>query len=322
MSNVSSLKQPTIQDSIAWPSPAKLNLFLYITGRRSDGYHELQTLFQFIDFGDTLRFHINQTGKLTITPEIEGVALEQNLIWKAADALRLYAKNMYAKSIHAQKAGDIDPKTLGADIELNKRLPMGGGLGGGSSNAATTLVALNHLWQLNFDIDTLAEIGLKLGADVPVFVRGQAAFAEGVGEKLEPAHPQEKWYLVLKPDVNIATADIFTHSDLTRNTPKQELTTLLQQPYENDCEKIVTLLYPEVAKQLSWLLQYAPSRLTGTGSCLFAEFDTQQQAKETLDKFIAQQNSNSVFGFIAKGMNISSLHKTLADYKQANHHSI
>ncbi|MBD1574314.1 4-(cytidine 5'-diphospho)-2-C-methyl-D-erythritol kinase [Vibrio sp. S17_S38] len=312
MSNVNSLNQPSIQESIEWPSPAKLNLFLYITARRSDGYHNLQTLFQFIDFGDILRFHINQTGNITISPEIEGVALEQNLIWKAANALRLQAK----------KAGDIDPKTLGADIELDKILPMGGGLGGGSSNAATTLVALNHLWQLDFDIDTLAEIGLKLGADVPVFVRGQAAFAEGVGEQLEPAHPQEKWYLVLKPDVNIATADIFTHPDLTRNTPKQELTTLLQQPYENDCEKIVTLLYPEVAKQLSWLLQYAPSRLTGTGSCLFAEFDTQQQAQETLDKFNAQQNSNSVFGFIAKGMNISSLHKTLADYKQANHNSI
>ncbi|MBD1575007.1 MULTISPECIES: 4-(cytidine 5'-diphospho)-2-C-methyl-D-erythritol kinase [Vibrio] len=304
--------------SIAWPSPAKLNLFLYITGRRDNGYHELQTLFQFIDFGDTLFFDVNNTGEITITPAIEGVSLEQNLIWKAANALKVYAQ----QNGSCGSQSNIEQHKLGVDIQLDKILPMGGGLGGGSSNAATTLVALNTLWNLNIDIDTLAEIGLALGADVPVFVRGQAAFAEGVGEKLEPAHPAEKWYLVLKPDVNIATADIFTHPDLTRNTPKQALSTLLQQGYENDCEKIVTLLYPEVAKQLSWLLQYAPSRLTGTGSCLFAEFDTQQQAEQVLEYLASTEFSNSVFGFIAKGMNTSSLYKTLADYKQANHNSI
>ncbi|HBV75449.1 MULTISPECIES: 4-(cytidine 5'-diphospho)-2-C-methyl-D-erythritol kinase [Vibrio] len=297
---------------IKWPAPAKLNLFLYITGRRTNGYHDLQTLFQFIDHGDTLQFSPNKSGKLTITPEIKGVSLEQNLIWKAAEALR----------IEAQKTLNIVPSALGVDIQLNKTLPMGGGLGGGSSNAATTLIALNEIWSLNFSINTLANLGLTLGADVPVFVRGHSAFAEGIGEQLIQANPKEKWYLVIKPNVNIATAEIFTHPNLTRNTPKRELSTLLQQPYENDCEKIVTLLYPEVAKQLSWLLQYAPSRLTGTGSCLFAEFDTQQQATSILSKLNKQQNSNSVFGFIAKGVNISPLYKTLADYKQADNNSI
>ena len=312
------MSQHSTLTQIEWPSPAKLNLFLYITGRLDNGYHELQTLFQFIDFGDTLQFSPNKSGSISITPEIAGVELESNLIWKAAQAL----KN------EAQRQGMQNSASLGADIYLNKILPMGGGLGGGSSNAATTLVALNTIWQLNFSLDKLAELGLKLGADVPVFVKGQAAFAEGVGEKLTPAKPNEKWYLVIKPEENIATAEIFTHPDLTRNSPKQDLTTLLQQPYGNDCEKIVTLLYPEVAKQLSWLLQYAPSRLTGTGSCLFAEFDTQAEAEIVLAKLNDQTEStqtklkNSVFGFIAKGVNISPLHKTLADYKQADHNSI
>lgn len=306
------MSQHSTLTQIEWPSPAKLNLFLYITGRLDNGYHELQTLFQFIDFGDTLQFSPNVSGSITITPEIAGVELESNLIWKAAQAL----KN------EAQRQGMQNSASLGADIYLNKILPMGGGLGGGSSNAATTLVALNTIWQLNFSLDKLAELGLKLGADVPVFVKGQAAFAEGVGEKLTPATPNEKWYLVIKPEENIATAEIFTHPNLTRNTPKQDLTTLLQQPYGNDCEKIVTLLYPEVAKQLSWLLQYAPSRLTGTGSCLFAEFDTQAEAEIVLEQLHTQTESNSVFGFIAKGVNISPLHKTLADYKQADHNSI
>ncbi|MEF1230059.1 4-(cytidine 5'-diphospho)-2-C-methyl-D-erythritol kinase, partial [Vibrio fortis] len=216
-----------------WPSPAKLNLFLYITGRRDNGYHELQTLFQFVDFGDELSITAHQrSNQITISPQIPGVATEDNLIWKAATALQQYANTNF-----------------GADIELKKVLPMGGGIGGGSSNAATVLVALNYLWQLGLSDDQLAEIGLKLGADVPVFVRGFSAFAEGVGEQLHPATPEEKWYLVAKPQVSIATVDIFTHPELTRNTPKRELATLLEQEYVNDCEKIVRMLYPEVDKQ-------------------------------------------------------------------------
>ncbi|MGR5149901.1 4-(cytidine 5'-diphospho)-2-C-methyl-D-erythritol kinase [Photobacterium alginatilyticum] len=268
-----------------WPAPAKLNLFLYITGRRPDGYHELQTLFQFLDHSDTLTITANDSGDISLSPAIEGVATEDNLIYRAADALR------QAVGIRA-----------GAEIHIDKILPMGGGLGGGSSDAATTLVALNYLWQAGLSEDELAEIGLKLGADVPVFVRGISAFAEGVGEKLQPAEPQEKWYLVAKPDVSIATVDIFTHPELTRDSKKMTLDALLAGIYENDCEKIVRRLHPEVDKALSWLLEYAPSRLTGTGACVFAEFSTQQEANATLNKL-----PDWLQGFVAKGVNTSPL---------------
>ncbi|WP_171053729.1 4-(cytidine 5'-diphospho)-2-C-methyl-D-erythritol kinase [Vibrio rotiferianus] len=283
--------------STRWPSPAKLNLFLYINGRTENGYHELQTLFQFVDHGDELTIQANNSGEISISPEIEGVPLHDNLIWKAATALQRYANCSY-----------------GAHIDLNKILPMGGGIGGGSSNAATALVALNYLWQTNLSDDELAEIGLALGADVPVFVRGFAAFAEGVGEKLSPAHPEEKWYLVVRPNVSIATADIFRHPDLTRNTPKQDLETLLNAPSVNDCEKIVRMLYPEVDNQLSWLLQYAPSRLTGTGSCVFAEFSSKYEAEAIL-----AQLSDKVSAFVAQGRNVSPLKETLAEYQSASH---
>ncbi|WP_404970433.1 4-(cytidine 5'-diphospho)-2-C-methyl-D-erythritol kinase [Vibrio campbellii] len=286
--------------STRWPSPAKLNLFLYINGRTENGYHELQTLFQFVDHGDELTIQANDSGEITISPEIEGVPLKDNLIWKAATALQRFASCSY-----------------GAHIDLHKILPMGGGIGGGSSNAATALVALNYLWQTNLSDDELAEIGLALGADVPVFVRGFSAFAEGVGEKLSPAHPDEKWYLVVRPNVSIATADIFGHPDLTRNTPKRDLETLLNTPSVNDCEKIVRMLYPEVDKQLSWLLQYAPSRLTGTGSCVFAEFSSKSEAETIL-----AQLSDKVSAFVAQGRNISPLKETLAEYQSASHRPI
>tara|TARA_Y100001960_G_scaffold195167_1_gene204285 strand:- start:426 stop:1298 length:873 start_codon:yes stop_codon:yes gene_type:complete len=286
--------------STRWPSPAKLNLFLYINGRTENGYHELQTLFQFVDHGDELTIQANDSGEITISPEIEGVPLKDNLIWKAATALQRFANCSY-----------------GAHIDLHKILPMGGGIGGGSSNAATALVALNYLWQTNLSDDELAKIGLALGADVPVFVRGFSAFAEGVGEKLSPAHPDEKWYLVVRPNVSIATADIFGHPDLTRNTPKRDLETLLNTPSVNDCEKIVRMLYPEVDKQLSWLLQYAPSRLTGTGSCVFAEFSSKSEAETIL-----AQLSDKVSAFVAQGRNISPLKETLAEYQSASHRPI
>jgi len=289
-----------ISETTHWPSPAKLNLFLYITGRQENGYHELQTLFQFLDHGDDLAITANESGDITLTPAIPGVALEDNLIWKAATAL--------------QKQSGCQ---LGAHIELNKVLPMGGGIGGGSSNAATALVALNYLWQTELSDEELAGIGLKLGADVPVFTRGFAAFAEGVGEKLTKASPDEKWYLVVRPNVSIATVDIFTHPDLTRNTPKRELATLLDSDYGNDCEKIVRMLYQEVDKQLSWLLQYAPSRLTGTGSCVFAEFSSKKDAQNVLETL-----SDNVSAFVAKGRNLSPLHETLAKYRLAHKQSI
>ncbi|GAD30587.1 4-(cytidine 5'-diphospho)-2-C-methyl-D-erythritol kinase [Photobacterium leiognathi lrivu.4.1] len=273
-----------------WPAPAKLNLFLYITGQRPNGYHDLQTLFQFVDYGDTLTITPRRDNQILLTPAIEGVKTEDNLIYRAAEALR--------------QTANCD---LGADIHIDKILPMGGGLGGGSSNAATTLVALNHLWQTNLSVDELAEIGLKLGADVPVFVRGTSAFAEGVGEKLQPAEPEEKWFLVAKPDISIATVDIFTHPDLPRNTEKRSLEALLRGVYENDCEKIVRSLNPEVDQALSWLLEYAPSRLTGTGACVFSEFNTQEEANAIL-KILPDW----LHGFVAKGVNTSPLMTALA----------
>ncbi|EGR1133159.1 4-(cytidine 5'-diphospho)-2-C-methyl-D-erythritol kinase [Vibrio cholerae] len=286
---------PMIHGTTVWPSPAKLNLFLYITGRRANGYHDLQTLFQFLDHGDELTITANNSGNITLSPALADVALEDNLIYKAAMALKNAAQS-----------------PLGADIQLHKVLPMGGGIGGGSSNAATTLVALNYLWQTGLSDDQLAEIGLALGADVPVFTRGFAAFAEGVGEELFAVEPEEKWYLVVRPAVSIATKDIFTHPQLVRNTPKRDLASLLATPYENDCEKIVRSLYPEVDKQLSWLLQYAPSRLTGTGSCVFAEFSSRKDAQA-----VFAQLSDNVLAFVAQGRNVSPLRKTLADYQSA-----
>ncbi|RBM51273.1 4-(cytidine 5'-diphospho)-2-C-methyl-D-erythritol kinase [Vibrio tarriae] len=286
---------PMIHGTTVWPSPAKLNLFLYITGRRANGYHDLQTLFQFLDHGDELIITANHSGNISLSPALADVALEDNLIYKAAMALKNAAQS-----------------PLGADIKLHKVLPMGGGIGGGSSNAATTLVALNYLWQTGLSDDQLAEIGLALGADVPVFTRGFAAFAEGVGEELSAVEPEEKWYLVIRPAVSIATKDIFTHPQLVRNTPKRDLASLLATPYENDCEKIVRSLYPEVDKQLSWLLQYAPSRLTGTGSCVFAEFSSRKDAQA-----VFAQLSDNVLAFVAQGRNVSPLRKTLADYQSA-----
>lgn len=279
---------------ITLPAPAKLNLFLSITGRRPDGYHNLQTLFQFVDYGDTLSFSPSADGELHLTPTLVGVPPEQNLIIKAARLLQ---------AIQIKATG----RTLGARIHLTKRLPMGGGLGGGSSDAATTLVALNHLWQLNISTDTLAELGVSLGADVPVFVRGFAAFAEGIGEQLMPATPAEPWYLVLCPQVEISTAAIFNDSELPRNSPALSLQQWLSSPWHNDCEPLVKKRHPEVAKLLSWLLEYAPSRMTGTGACIFASFESQQAAEKILANV-----PTGVMGFVAKGCNRSPLISALA----------
>ena len=279
-----------------WPAPAKLNLFLYITGRRADGYHNLQTLFQFLDHGDTLEITPDSSGNITLLTPLAGVADDDNLIVRAARMLQ-----------QAAAARGSLPENAGAQIALEKRLPMGGGLGGGSSDAATVLVALNHLWQTGLSVDELATIGVKLGADVPVFVRGHAAFAEGVGEQIQPAEPEEKWYLVAHPGISIGTPDIFRDLDLTRNSPIRTLDELLQRPFHNDCEAVARKRFREVDALLSWLLEYAPSRLTGTGSCVFAEFNTESDARQVLElapKWIC--------GFVARGLNISPLQRTLS----------
>ena len=278
-----------------WPSPAKLNLFLYITGQRADGYHTLQTLFQFLDYGDTLTIVPRQDGQLRLLTPVDGVPNEENLSIRAARLLMKTAAD-------SQRLAD----GCGADISIEKRLPMGGGLGGGSSNAATVLVALNHLWQCGLSEDELAAIGLTLGADVPVFVRGHAAFAEGVGEVLTPVEVAEKWYLVAHPGVSIPTPVIFRDPELPRNTPVRSIETLLNCEFGNDCEVIARKRFREVDDVLSWLLEYAPSRLTGTGACVFAEFDTELAARQVLE-----QAPEWLQGFVAKGVNLSPLKQAL-----------
>ncbi|GAB1073298.1 MAG: 4-(cytidine 5'-diphospho)-2-C-methyl-D-erythritol kinase [Shewanella algae] len=277
--------------SLGWPAPAKLNLFLHVNGRREDGYHELQTLFQFLDHGDLLDFKVTANGELKLHSNL-GAAVpdSDNLILKAAKSL--------------QQASGCE---LGAEIWLDKKLPMGGGLGGGSSDAATTLVALNALWQTGLSETELEQIGLKLGADVPVFIKGLAAFAEGVGEKLQPVEPAEPWYLVLVPEAHVSTEKVFHDPDLPRDTPKLSLEQLLSAPWQNDCQALVCRHYPQVAKALGWLLEYAPSRMTGTGACVFGEFEKQQQALDCL-----AQLPPSFKGFVAKGINRSPLQSRLA----------
>lgn len=282
------LTAPT--NTLTLPAPAKLNLFLHITGRREDGYHNLQTVFQLLDFGDELSFSVRASDpKITLTPEIEGLPHDDNLVVKAAKLLQAHSKT-----------------ALGANIELTKHLPMGGGIGGGSSNAATTLLALNKLWQTNLDLDALAELGRQLGADVPVFIRGNSAWAEGVGEELQPIELPEKWYLVLTPNCHVSTAEVFSHKDLTRDTSSITVAAFLEQGGHNDCQPLVQNLYPEVKNALSWLSQFGDARMTGTGACVFAPFDNKASAEAVL-----AETPSTLKGFVARGINHSNVHKLL-----------
>ncbi len=269
-----------------WPSPAKLNLFLHITGRRSDGYHELQTVFQFLDYSDLLSFEVTlASDDIQLLTPIEGVKNDDNLIIRAARKLQQYVG-----------------MTKGALISLDKRLPMGGGLGGGSSNAATTLVALNQLWQCQLSNDQLAKIGLSLGADVPVFIHGYAAWAEGVGDKLSAVLPAEPWYVVIVPPCHVSTAEIFSARELTRDCEPITISRFLSGEGRNVCEDVVKRHYPAVATALSWLAQYGQARMTGTGGCVFVGTNSQQQAQEIVDDL-----PESWQGFVAKGCNHSPL---------------
>jgi len=277
-------------ETIRWPAPAKLNLFLYINGRREDGYHELQTLFQFIDICDYLTITPNLSGEITLSENIAGLQITDNLIYKAAMLLKKRA-----------------PDNAGAAIHIEKNLPMGGGLGGGSSDAATTLVALNYHWNMNLPQQTLAEIGKMLGADVPIFILGKAAVAEGVGELLSPVFPKENCYLIAVPDCPVSTPKVFQAADLTRNTPKQSHRQLLRQNWLNDCQPCVKNNYPEVAKVIDWLVEYAPTRLTGTGACVFSTFTSLQEAQVVLNNTPKWLNA-----FSARGLNNSPLNTLLA----------
>lgn len=273
-------------------SPAKLNLMLHITGRRDDGYHLLQTVFQLLDYGDTLTFEARTSGPVEVLPPIPGVTAGDNLITRAALLLQ-------------SSVGT----TRGAWITVKKVLPMGGGLGGGSSNAATTLLALNHLWETGLDIDQLAALGQQLGADVPVFVRGFSAWGEGIGEQLQPLEIPESWYLVIKPDCEVSTAQIFCHRELTQDTAAITIPAFFEQGGHNDCEAVVRSLYPSVDRALNWLAAQAPhsaARLTGTGSCVFARFAEQAQARTLL-----KQLPSEFQGFVARGVNRSPIHREL-----------
>ncbi len=271
------------------PAPAKLNLMLHIVGRRADGYHELQTLFQFLDHGDELSFSPREDGEIRLHTELPGVDHDSNLIVRAARLLQ-------------HESGCPQ----GADIHLLKRLPMGGGIGGGSSDAATALLGLNHLWQLHLEEDQLAELGLTLGADVPVFVRGRAAFAEGVGERLQPVELPEPWFLVIAPQVSVSTAEIFADPELTRNTPAITVRSLLAGGGHNDCQPIVEKRYPEVRNALSLLNKFVPASMTGTGACVFGSFPNEGEA----DK-VRRQLPDTLPSFVARGRNVSMLHRSL-----------
>ena len=269
-------------------SPAKLNLFLHITGRRPDGYHNLQTLFQLLDYGDTLSFRIREDGEVSLTPPIPGVPFEDNLIIKAVRLL--------------QQLSNTD---LGVDIELLKRLPMGGGIGGGSSNAATTLVALNYLWKCGFSNAQLQAFGLRLGADVPVFVNAQTAWAEGVGETLQPIEMPENWFLVAQPDCHVSTQAVFSHKDLTRDSPNIKVAAFLEQGGQNACQALVRRLYPQVDEALNWFAKQGYSaKLTGTGACVFSQFATAEAAQQVL-KCLPKH----LPGFVAQGINKSPLYE-------------
>jgi 4-diphosphocytidyl-2-C-methyl-D-erythritol kinase len=280
----------------SWPAPAKLNLFLHVTGRRASGYHELQTLFQFLDRCDSLWFEVLPGSAMRLEGGAPAVPPERDLIVRAARAL-------------ASRAG----RRVGARIRIDKRLPLGGGLGGGSSDAATTLVALNCLWGLELGDDALMDLGLGLGADVPVFVRGEAAWAEGVGERLTPvAGLEEPWYLVLQPAVSVSTAEIFSDHRLTRNTPRITIPDFLSGAGANHLEAVVVRRYPEVGKALEWLSMHAPARMTGSGACVFAPFADRSRAEAVLRQLPAPWS-----GFVARGRNRSPLLDRVREFRSS-----
>ncbi len=272
-----------------WPAPAKLNLFLHVTGRRADGYHDLQTVFQLIDLQDSIGITVREDGVIERTSGPQEVAPDADLTVRAARALQAATGTR-----------------LGASLRIRKRIPMGGGLGGGSSDAATVLLALNRLWSGGLATDRLAELGLTLGSDVPVFVRGSSAWAAGRGEQLTPVELPERWYVIVHPGVHVPTAEIFQAPELTRNTPLITIRAFFESGGRNDCESVVRARYPEVGEALDWLARFAPARLTGTGSCVFAGFrsaaDAERHAARVPDRWRS---------FVAHGLNTSPLHERL-----------
>jgi 4-diphosphocytidyl-2-C-methyl-D-erythritol kinase len=270
---------------IAFPAPAKLNLMLRVVGRRADGYHLLQTVFRFIDHGDIVRLRVRRDGAIVRLRSLPDVAEADDLTVRAAHALKMATGT-----------------ALGADIDLQKRLPLGGGLGGGSSDAATVLLALNQLWQTGLSRKRLQELALPLGADVPVFIYGQSALAGGVGEQLEPLALPPAWYLVLVPPVAVPTAAVFRHPELKRDSEKVKIQgfSVLRG---NDLEPLVCREYPEVARHLAWLNQYGAAQMTGSGACVFAAFANGAAARSALAACPVDMR-----GFVARGLDVHPLH--------------
>ena len=269
-----------IQAETSYPAPAKLNLFLHVVGRRADGYHLLQSVFRFLDHGDRLRFGIRPDGAILRTSELPGVAPEKDLCVRAARLLQ-------------QATGCRQ----GVEISLEKILPLGGGLGGGSSDAATTLLALNRLWGVDLSRLQLQELALKLGADVPVFVFGESAFAEGVGEQLRRIVLPPAWYVVLVPPVQVPTAEVFASAELTRNTPAIRPEDFAAGQGRNDLEPVVCRNYPQVAECLSWLKTFGDARMTGSGACVFAAFPAEEDARR-----VFALKPAAMGGFVARGV--------------------
>ena len=272
-----------------WPAPAKLNRFLHVVGRRPDGYHLLQTIFQFIDICDYLSFAVREDGRIEREGDVPGVAAAADLTVRAARLL--------------QQAAGI---RRGATIRIDKRLPLGGGLGGGSSDAATTLVALNHYWRAGLSTPELAQLGGRLGADLPVFVHGHAAWAEGIGDQLTFVEPDQRWFVVVTPPCAVPTGVIFNDPKLTRNTQPIKISNFVENDAGNDCEALVFRQYPVVAAAAAWLSRYGKARLTGTGACVFAPFPDREAAARVLAELPA-----GLTGFAARGLNVSPLQSRL-----------
>ena len=263
-----------------YPAPAKLNLMLRVTGLRPDGYHSLQTVFRFIDFSDTLRFTVREDGVISRLNDVVGVPATEDLALRAA---RLLQRQSGAR--------------LGVDITLEKRLPLGGGLGGGSSDAGTTLVALNRLWDVNWPRIRLQRLALELGADVPLFVFGESAVGEGIGEQLTPLALPQAWYVVLVPPLSVATGLVFQDSDLITDSIPLKIPPFSAEMAQNTLEPIVCRRYPEVARHLAWLRQFGSARMTGSGACVFGEFGTQAEAQAVL-----RQMPPTMRGIVAQGL--------------------
>ncbi len=270
-------------------SPAKLNLFLHITGRRADGYHTLQTYFQLLDYGDNLSFESQSRPGIDLKTPLVAVTEQENLIYKAAKLLQQHTGTK-----------------LGAKIQLDKKIPLGAGLGGGSSNAGTTLVALNHLWKTCCTPTELQQLSIQLGADVPLFTLGQSAWAEGIGEQLTPLNSIDAWFLVITPNIHVTTQEIFRHPQLTRNTPPITVAAFREGAMRNDCQRLVCALYPEIADVLNWLNAYGQAKLTGTGASCFVSFATLTEAA-TVQKLVPLRWQS----FVARGISETPLHQKI-----------